>query len=255
MKGAAERPTLDPNGLIDLGLGSYGTWLAPIATPKLIVRACARINSGRMVKSPNIGQALLVAAAFACVVAQCPSAKADIPSYDRVRVLETPKPIGDAALTDQNGASFKLTDLRGKVAFVLFGFTNCPDACPLSMERLRELQHSGLVAADDVAYVMVSVDGERDTPAAMKAFLAKYSSEFIGLTAEPSRVTPIAAQFSAMFFKGARNPHDGHYDVAHSPQIFVLDRAGRVRAEVYSASLEAMAGVANALLREESAAP
>jgi protein SCO1/2 len=208
-----------------------------------------------MVRSPAIRQALLAAAAFAYTIAHCAAANADVPSYERVRVLETPKPIGDATLTDQDGVPFKLADLRGKVTFVLFGFTNCPDACPLSMERLRELQHSGLLAADGVAYVMISVDGERDTPAAMKAFLAKYSSEFIGLTAEPSRVTPIAAQFSAMFFKGARNPHDGHYDVAHSPQIFVLDRAGRVRAEVYSASLEAMAGVAKALLREENAAP
>jgi protein SCO1/2 len=123
------------------------------------------------------------------------------------------------------------------------------------MERLRELQHSGLVADDDAAYVMISVDGERDTPAAMQAFLAKYSNEFIGLTADPNRVTPIAQQFSAMFFKGSRHAHDAGYDVAHSPQIFVLDRRGRVRAEVYSASLEAMAGVANALLREESTAP
>jgi len=200
--------------------------------------------------------ALLAILALASVtVAHHPfPASAQVPSYDRVRVLETPKPIGDATLTDQNGASFKLADLKGTVAFILFGFTNCPDACPLSMERLRELQHSGQLAGDDVAYVMISVDGERDTPAAMKTFLAKYSSEFIGLTAEPSRVTPIAAQFSALFFKGARNPHDGHYDVAHSPQIFVLDPAGRLRAEVYSASLEAMAGVATALLNEKNAA-
>jgi protein SCO1 len=192
----------------------------------------------------------LIVSALACLaIMERPApATADVPSYERVRVLETPKPIGDATLTDQNGASFKLADLKGRVAFVLFGFTNCPDACPLSMERLRELQHSGQLAEKDVAYVMISVDGERDTPAAMKAFLAKYSSEFIGLTADPSRVSPIAAQFSAMFFKGTRNPHDGHYDVAHSPQIFVLDPAGRVRAEVYGASLEAMAGVATALL-------
>ena len=198
-----------------------------------------------------------IAAAFALlVVMQRPlPANAEIPAYDRVRVLETPKPIHSAELTDQDGAPFELSDLQGKVAFVLFGFTNCPDACPMSMQRLRELQHSALLADDHVAYVMISVDGERDTPAAVKAFLAKYSSELIGLTAEPSRVAPIAAQFSAMFFKGSRNPHDGHYDVAHSPQIFVLDPAGRVRAEVYSASLEAMAGVAGALLREVNAAP
>ena len=220
------------------------------------MRVGARTNRELMDGSSTIRDALVIASAFACLaIVACWPANADIPSYERVRILEVPKPVGDAALTDQNGVPFKLADLRGKVAFVLFGFTNCADACPLSMERLRELHHSGLVAADDVAYVMISVDGERDTPAAMKTFLAKYSSEFIGLTAEPGRVAPIAAQFAAVFFKGARSPHDGHYDVGHSPQIFVVDRTGRVRAEVYSASLEAMAGVANALLKEENAAP
>jgi len=201
-----------------------------------------------MDRSLSIRPALLVASAFACLaVAQRPL-NAAVPSYDRVHVLETPTPISDAALIDQDGASFKLSDLQGKVAFVLFGFTNCPDVCPLSMQRLRELHESGRLADDNVAYVMISVDGERDTPAAMKVFLAKYSSEFIGLTAEPHRITPIADQFSAMFFKGSSHPHDGSYAVSHSPQIFVLD-------PVYSASVEAMAGVAVALLREKSAAP
>ena len=199
---------------------------------------------------------LLVAASVSLGVFELPRpASAAVPAYERVRVLETPKPIAPATLTDQNGAPFELAKLQGKVAFVLFGFTNCPDACPLSMERLRELNHSGLVAADDVSYVMISVDGERDTPAAMKAFLAKYSSDFIGLTADPNRVQPIAQQFSAAFFKGSRHAHDGGYEVAHSPQIFVLDQKGRVRAEVYGASLEAMAGVAHALTDEKDAAP
>jgi protein SCO1/2 len=209
-----------------------------------------------MGRSSSIRPALLFVAAFALVAITVPRpASAAVPAYERVRVLETPKPIGSATLADQNGASFELANLQGKVAFVLFGFTNCPDACPLSMERLRELHHSGLVAADDVSYVMISVDGERDTPAAMKAFLAKYSSEFIGLTADPNRVQPIAQQFSAAFFKGSRHAHDGGYEVAHSPQIFVLDLKGRVRAEVFGASLEAMAGVAKALLDENNTAP
>ena len=192
----------------------------------------------------------LAAAYFAPAAAAQP-----LPSFDRVRVLEAPRHIDDAELVDQDGKPFKLSALRGKVAFVLFGFTNCPDVCPITMERLRELQAAALLAKDQAAYVLISVDGERDTPAAMKAFLAKYSNEFIGLTADPNRVTPIAQQFAAMFFKGSHHAHDGGYEVAHSPQIFVLDPKGRVRAEVYSAPLEAMAGVANALLREEDGAP
>lgn len=176
-------------------------------------------------------------------------ASAEIPSFERVRVLEAPRSIADAELTDQYGDTVRLTSLQGRVTFVLFGFTNCPDACPTAMARLRELYDARTLKDRDVAYVMISVDGQRDTPAAMKEFLAKYSPAFIGLTAEPARVKPIATQFSAAFFKGHAG-HDGGYDVAHSPQIFVLDTEGRLRAELFSASLEAMTGVANALLDE-----
>ena len=176
--------------------------------------------------------------------------RAAVPSYERIRVLEAARPIHDAVLTDQDGHAFSLAKLRGRVAFVLFGYTNCPDVCPLAMERLRELRDSGTLARDEkVAYVLISVDGDRDTPEALKAFLAKYSADFIGLTAPPSAVKPIATEFSASFFPGAHD-HGGHYTVAHSPQIFVVDPAGNLRAEVYGASLEAMADVAQALNAE-----
>jgi len=117
------------------------------------------------------------------------------------------------------------------------------------MERLRALNDAKTLDARDVRYVMISVDGERDTPAALKEFLAKYSREFVGLTAPAARVKPIAAQFSASFFMGEHH-HDGGYDVAHSPQIFVLDAQGQLRAELYGSSIEAMTAVAKALAAE-----
>src|SRR5688572_2422170 len=176
-------------------------------------------------------------------------AHAEVPKLDRVRVVETPRAIADAAFTDEEGRAARLHDLRGRVAFVLFGFTNCADVCPLTMERLGQLRDSGGLNPADVAYVMISVDGDRDTPAVMKEFLARYPEEFIGLTAAPNRVTPVAEQFSAAFFKGAHTAH-GKYDVAHSPQIFVLDAAGNLRAELFGASIESMTAVALALLAE-----
>jgi protein SCO1/2 len=179
-----------------------------------------------------------------------PPAAGQIPVFDRVRVLAAPRTITAVELTDHEGRPFDLGGLRGKVAFVLFGFTNCPDVCPLSLERLRELHDGGTLEGKAVAYVLISVDGERDTPAAMKAFLAKYSADFIGLTTDPARVKPIAAEFAAAFYKGAHTGHDGGYDVAHSPQIFVVDPHGQLRAELYGASIDAMTGVANALLDE-----
>ena len=186
-------------------------------------------------------------AAIAALVAAL--AHAEVPKLDRVRVVEQPRAIVDAEFTNEEGRATRLRDLRGKVVFVLFGFTNCADVCPLTMERLGQLREGGGLNSADVAYVMISVDGERDTPAVRKEFLARYPAEFIGLTAPPNQVTPVAQQFSAAFFKGAHDAH-GHYDVAHSPQIFVLDAAGNLRAELFGASIESMKAVALALLAE-----
>jgi protein SCO1/2 len=175
-------------------------------------------------------------------------AESEIPSFDRVRVLQKPRLIADAELTDQDGKPFKISDLQGRVAFVFFGFTHCPDVCPMAMNSFRQLERSGLVDNEQTAYVLISVDGERDTPEAMTKFLATYSPDFIGLTGDPRDVKPIAKQFSVAFFKGNESPDK--YQVSHSPQAFVLDRSGQLRAELYSASTEAMAGVANVLLEE-----
>lgn len=195
-----------------------------------------------------IGRARVLAA---CTLLSFPFlTSAAVPNHERIRVLDSARAIGDARLTDQDGHEAALSSLRGSVTFLLFGYTSCPDACPAGMERLRELHESGLLPRDiKIKFVLISVDGDRDTPAAMKAFLGKYSRDFIGLTASPSTVKPIAAQLSASFFAGAHD-HAGHYTVAHSPQIFVVDPAGNVRAEVYGASLEAMADVARALNAE-----
>lgn len=175
---------------------------------------------------------------------------ATLPVFARVRVLEPAGPINDAELVDQDGRPFRLTQLRGRVALVFFGFTNCPDVCPLAMQRLRQLEETVGPELADVAYVMISIDGERDTPDALKTFLEHFSPRFIGLTGDPGIVKAIAMEFSAAFFKGGATEGGSNYTISHSPQIFVLDSAGRLRAEFYGASTEAMSGVTLALLRE-----
>lgn len=195
----------------------------------------------------------LAVALVGLAVAWLAPVSADLPTYDRVRVLPEPRMIADAELTDQNGRPFRLSSLRGRVAFVFFGWTNCPDVCPLAMERFQQIYEAGVLDNEKVAFVMVSVDGERDTPSTMKTFLARYSSEFIGLTAPPAQVQPIADGFAAAFFKG-HVEHNGSYSITHSPQVFVLDLAGRLRAELYGASNEAVAGISRALLDEAGAA-
>ncbi|MBU2677796.1 MAG: SCO family protein, partial [Gammaproteobacteria bacterium] len=104
--------------------------------------------------------------------------------------------------------------------------------------------------SDQIAFVMISVDGERDTPEVMKRFLERYSPTFIGLTGERGVVKALASEFSAAFFKGNAIDKSGAYTVSHSPQVFLVDQDGRLRAEFYNAAVDAMNGTVQALLAE-----
>lgn len=182
------------------------------------------------------------------------NASGSLPDFDRVMELATPRAVPDTELTDHNGNAFQLSRLRGKVSLVFFGFTNCPDVCPAAMARLRQLETSGQVDPERMAVVLISVDGERDTPDVMKRYLENISKNFIGLTGEPRTVSILAREFRAAFFKGSVSGAGGKYSVSHSPQVFVIDTTGMLRAEFYSASVDAMAGVMHALLAERSTA-
>ncbi len=87
---------------------------------------------------------------------------------------------------------------------------------------------------------MISVDGERDTPEAMKKYLAGYSETFIGLTGDPKAVRKIAAEFKAVFFKGLPYDNAGNYQVEHTSLIYLVDSQGRLQATFLDAPVESM---------------
>jgi protein SCO1/2 len=171
----------------------------------------------------------------------------ELDPLDRVRIVEPPKAINNAELTDANSKPFKLSDLNGRVALIFFGFTHCPDVCPLAMQRMRLLDESGAFKNTELAYVMIGIDPERDTPEAMQEFLQQFSKEFIGLSGDKRTLKKITRNFSASFFKDNSNK-DGDYSVSHSPQTFVLDQQGQLRAEFYDAPVDTMTTVIRALL-------
>jgi protein SCO1/2 len=172
-----------------------------------------------------------------------------LPSLVRVYLNPDPRPIADFELTDHTGQKRSFSSLRGQPALVFFGFTYCPDVCPATMMQMKSLHEARGGALKAAKIVMVSVDGERDTPAAMKAFLAPLSPDFLGLTGDPKVTARIAAQFSAVFFKEPPG-EDGSYNVMHSPQVFIVDKLGRPRASFVDASIENMAAITAILLQE-----
>lgn len=219
----------------------------------VVTRASAapETSSTRLGGLSSIQRALtLFVLSLGCFGQPLDAAASTLPIYDRVRLLDSARTINDAELTNHDGQPFRLSQFRGKVVLVFFGFTNCPDVCPLGMERMRQLEESGRIDPEEIAYVLISVDGERDSPEAMKEFVHSFSPRFIGLTGDPTKVKPIAKNFSASFFPGNSTGSDDDYSVAHSPQIFVVDPIGQLRAEFYSASVDAMSGVVLAILQE-----
>ncbi len=188
----------------------------------------------------------VLAAAFASAAAVA-SVK-PLPAFERVMVLSEPREVMDVTLTDQHGRRRKLSSLSGKPAFVFFGFTHCPDVCPTTLRKLASIKRAHADALAGIRVVFISVDGERDTPAVMNDYLQAISKDFVGLTAPSEEVRKLALGVSAAFFK--HPPKDGEYDVEHASRVFVLDKLGRVRAELYDASAEAVVGIGKALLAE-----
>jgi protein SCO1/2 len=169
------------------------------------------------------------------------------PAPERTLLAQPPRPINEFQLTDQSGKAVKLADFRGAPVLVFFGFTHCSTACPTALHQLRQLEREHRAELGKTRIVIISVDGERDTPEAMQAWLKPLSASFTGLTGKPARVHEIAADFSATFFKQPATV-PGEYQVQHNSQIFLLDKQGRLHATFFNAPLTAMAEVTHSIL-------
>jgi protein SCO1/2 len=178
------------------------------------------------------------------------AAIAAAPAPERTLLANPPRPIADFQLRDQTGKSVQLADFRGAPVLVFFGFTHCSTACPPMLGQLRELEQKHKAELGKTRIVIISVDGERDTPEAMQAWLQPLSPNFIGLTGSPAKVHTIAEGFSAVFYKVA-GQKPGEYSVEHNSQLFLLDSQGRLRATFFNAPLPTIAQVTQGVAQEK----
>src|SRR5512139_1519580 len=114
-----------------------------------------------------------------------------------------PNPIGpapDFALTDENGQPLKLSDLRGKWILLAYGYTHCPDVCPLTLSRLRDVKKIVDANGDRVQVVFVTIDPERDTPDIMQKYVSHFdkafSQKFKGLSGTPTEIAAAAKPYN-----------------------------------------------------------
>ena len=168
---------------------------------------------------------------------------------ERTLFADPPRALADVALTSHEGKPLRLSELRGAPVLLFFGFTRCPSVCPAALQQLRLLETMHKRELGRTRIVIVSVDGERDTPEAMAKWLGAVSPSFIGLTGAPDRVRKLAEQFSAAFFKANGSAAQG-YLVEHNAQIFLIDDGGRLRATFFSAPVAVVAQVTASIAKE-----
>lgn len=153
------------------------------------------------------------------------------------------------SLKDEDDREFAIASTQGQVTVLFFGFASCRGVCPTMLAKMARAEAKLGDQAKDVGFVMVSVDGDNDRPENMKAFVRRFSERFVGLTAPPDIVAPIAKKYGVAFKDGVRPGDD---DILHSGHIVLLNQeACPVQALPQESSAEALAEAIRSHNKEE----
>jgi protein SCO1/2 len=168
---------------------------------------------------------LLIIAAFAAGLALCLSVVLLVAQRGSVPPPQAAAVGGPFKLIDQDGRTVTEQDLKGKPFLVFFGFTHCPDVCPTALFEMSEVFRKLGPDADKAAGLFITVDPERDTPAAMKSYLSSFDPHLRGLTGDEAAIDAVTRAYRA-YYKKVPNP-DGSYTMDHTALVYLMDKEGR----------------------------
>jgi protein SCO1/2 len=137
----------------------------------------------------------------------------------------TAAPAPALALIDQDGQAFDLASVRGTPVLVYFGYTHCPDVCPATVGVLNQVIGR---AGRPVRAIIVTVDPERDTPAALKSYLEYLPTAYIGLTGSATAIKTAADAWGVTYARIDTGSASG-YGMAHTAEVYLIDADGLLR--------------------------
>ena len=145
--------------------------------------------------------------------------------------FEPPRMAPELNLAGSDGKDLKLERYRGKVVALGFGYSSCPDVCPTTLSRLAKVRRSLGDAGRDLQVIYVTVDPERDDARRLRQFLASFDATFMGATGSPAQLKKVYQQYGVTAVRHAGGA-PGVYGIEHSAFVYLIDRAGRLRAMV-----------------------
>ena len=168
---------------------------------------------------------------LALVLAGCavlPAQPAGPPDNSAGTVLDPPQELNDFTLTSHTGARLRLSDLRGRPILLFFGYTNCPDVCPATLVEWKKVRETLGDAAQEVAWLFVSVDSARDTPDVLARYVGGYDPSFTGLSGDTATLQSIAKDYG-LYFKAGPRGADGLEMIDHGSYSYLINRDGRLQ--------------------------
>ena len=150
-------------------------------------------------------------------------------SFRGTMYAEPYPPAPEIELTRDNGASFKLSGMRGNIVLLFFGYTSCPDVCPTTMAELKQaLEALHENDAKQVKVLFVTVDPERDTPERVQEYVNHFNSDFIGLSGTESELADVWKDYG-VFRENVEGTSAAGYLVNHTARVTLIDRNGNLR--------------------------
>ncbi|MFM7698484.1 MAG: SCO family protein [Limnohabitans sp.] len=131
-------------------------------------------------------------------------------------------------LQDAFGQRRQLSDFKGKVVVVFFGFTQCPDFCPTTLNEWVQVKKNLADKGDFLQPIFITLDPERDNPELLKAYMAGFDPSFIALIPQPDHLPELAKRYK-IYYKKVETGNAGHYTLDHSAGTYIYDTQGRLR--------------------------
>lgn len=145
-------------------------------------------------------------------------------------VLSTPRSVQNFALPASTGRIMRLSDFSGRYTLLFFGYTHCPDICPLTLFEVRRVVEQ-LGDTLPLNVLFISVDGGRDTPEVLAQYISRFSPSFVGMSGDPVTLAQLSIDY-ALSYRLEAPDVQGNYAVEHSTPVFVIDPQGQLTAVI-----------------------